>query len=250
MSEFSVNFSKGKFQLLIKNFLFAGFLNLLILFLIPSPCLGQHFVERRYVKGLNHAINGNFREAKKEFKEGLNLAPNFEQFKQGLKIIDDVLQQRIKTQTAIHLFKSANYANFGFLDKSIAEDEKAIKLNPNYAIAYNSLATGYIQKLQHDKAVHYLNKAIELDSASCETYVLRGHTFLLMKQYEKAIKDFNQAIEISPGEAGIYYNRALANFFKGDYRKASKDAKYAKGLGYPVPWEFLEKIRQSLNRQL
>ena len=212
--------------------------------------MAEYFVESFYDKGLKYAIQGNFREAKKQFSDGLTIDPLFSQLKQGLRIVEDVLEQRIKPQTAIHLFKSANYANQGLLDESIAEDEKAITYNPSYAVIYNSLGTSYIEKSQYDKAVLYLDRAIELEPVYYESYVMRGLSFSSQKLYGRAIQDFNKAINICPADGGIYFNRALAYYFKREYRKAARDANQAESLGYPVPRKFSEKIRHALNNNL
>ena len=167
-----------------------------------------------------------------------------------MRIVEDVISLKIKAETAVHLFKSADFANQGLLDESIAEDETAIQLNPEYAAGYNSLGVSYIEKTMFEKAVSYLNKAIDIDPLLYESYVMRGLALVYQKKYPEAISDYSKAIDMNPKDAGIYYNRALACFLKGDSRNAAKDANHAKSLGFPVPQEFMDNIRQKLNSQL
>ncbi|MFO7963785.1 MAG: tetratricopeptide repeat protein [Desulfobacterales bacterium] len=230
--------------------IFFILLPVMTLFLNPNFCHPQHFVEQFYDTGLKFAIQGKFREAKKQFLDGLNLEPDSPQLKQGLKIVEDVLLEKINPQTAIHLFRSADYANQGMIDESMAEDEKAVLLDPTYAIGFNSLGTSCIQKSLFDKAVDYFSTAIELDPNYCESYVMRGLAFIYKKEYKNALSDFNRAIEINPRDGGILYNRAIANYLDGNIGEAAKDVESAVSLGYSVPSDFRNKIRQSLNQLL
>jgi tetratricopeptide (TPR) repeat protein len=225
-------------------------LDLLILLFMANPIPVYAFVEDAYDRGMKYALQGQFREAKSEFKKGLELDPDYQPLKQSLKIAEDVISQKIKKETAVHLFRSADYANRGFLDESIAEDEKAIAIDPGYVIAYNSLGASYIEKSQMDKAVSCLDKAIELDSTFYESYVLRGLARAYQKQYDSAVSDYNKAIAINPKDPGVFYNRALVYFLMGNYRGAAKDARQAKALGFEVPEKFIEDIRRSLANQL
>jgi tetratricopeptide (TPR) repeat protein len=221
-----------------------------LLFQVPELCLGQDFAEEAYEKGLKWAMQGKFRDAKKEFLQGLDIEPNYAPFSQGLKIVEDVLSSKIKAETAVHLFRSADCANQGLLDESIAEDEIAVRLDPDYAPGYSSLGASYIEKSMFDKAISFLDKAIEIDPLHYESYVMRGLALAYQKKYIEAISDYSKAIDINPKDAGIYYNRALACFQRGDCLNAAKDANHAKSMGFPVPQEFIDSIRQKLNSQL
>ena len=234
----------------MKKILFFSVILIASLFFPPNPCQTVSPIEDSYDKGMEYGIKGRFNEAKIEFVKGLNIDPNYGPIKQGVKIIEDLFNKKIKIATAIHLFKSADYANKGRLDESIAEDEIAIALNPKYTTAYNNLGISYLQKSQYEKAVFYLDKAIGLDPNCYEAFVLRGLADSRQKKFNWAISDFSKAIKLNPKESGIYYNRALAYFFKRDYRNAIKDATKAKEMGYKIPPTFIDSLRNELKRQI
>lgn len=100
---------------------------------------------------------------------------------------------------------------------------KAIKLNPNYAEAYNNL--GSVKSLLGDNngAMEDFTKAIELDPALSTAYYNRGVVKYELKDYTDAITDFTKAIELNPKSDKAYYNRGLANSDFGNIQGALDD---------------------------
>jgi len=92
--------------------------------------------------------------------------------------------------------------------------EKAIGLDPNYALAYVDLANGYkelskLNFLSHDegypKAKEALRKALELDDELGEAYAQLGATkFLSEWEMSDPDEDFKKAVELSPGSSDVY----------------------------------------------
>jgi tetratricopeptide (TPR) repeat protein len=124
----------------------------------------------------------------------------------------------------------------GFHDEAIADYDKAIEIDPGYAMAYSNRGTARESKGDRHGAFADYNKAIEVDPRNAYAYNIRG----LAREgrslggtgagrggvgdYDGAIADYTKAIEIYPGYAEAYYNRALARDAKGDYDGAIADA--------------------------
>jgi len=115
-----------------------------------------------YDKGIEYGSQGRFEEVEEEFKKALKIDQFYVPAEAGLKIIEDVLEKRVKNEFAIHLFKGAAYDSKGMFDEAIAECKKAIAINPNYAKAHNNLAVVYYEQGQYDLAIKHCDKAIEL----------------------------------------------------------------------------------------
>ena len=64
----------------------------------------QHFI-----KGVDYAAQGKFKTAKDEFDKALKADPFLRAAKIVLKAIEDVNDRKIKSKTAIHLFKGVAY---------------------------------------------------------------------------------------------------------------------------------------------
>jgi tetratricopeptide (TPR) repeat protein len=210
------------------------FLSILIglFFLISGIACTQRPAKESYSKGVEHAIQGKFRKAKEEFEEALKIDPFYNPAKHSLEIIKDVIEQKIKTETAIHLFKGVSSANKGENDLAIAYYNMAIVNNPKYAEAYINRGIAYHHKGQNDLAILDYNKAIEINPNYAEAYYNRGVVYDNKGQYDLAIRDYNKAIEINQKDAEAYINRGFVYLLEsGDTVKGCADLKKACELG-------------------
>lgn len=99
--------------------------------------------------------------------------------------------------------------------------------------------------LQNDKAMADFNKAIELNPNYAEALYNRGLIYYFQKDYEKAIGDYSAAITANPNLKEAWHNRAGTYFTMGKYEEALNDAKEAQRLGYNVDPKFFEAIKNA-----
>jgi len=182
---------------------------LIVSFLSAGICYGQSVAMQSLSKGVDFAAQGKFKEAKEEFEKALKADPFYESAKESLRIIEDVADKKIECKTAIHLFKGAAYVIKWQTGEAIAEYNKAIELNPRFAMAYRARGKAYSKKRQHDKA----------------------------------ISDYNKAKDIDPRFAMAYYNRGIAYEANGNMKQACSDWKTACELGDCSNWGIINKIR-------
>ena len=114
-------------------------------------------------------------------------------------------------------YKKNNY------DRAIEEFNKAIDLNPNYARPYHGRGVVYQRRNDHDRAIEDFDKAIDLMPDYTEAYLSRGVTYAQIDDYEHAIKDYNKAIELNPDLDEVYNNRGVVYYKRGDYHRAIVD---------------------------
>jgi len=200
-----------------------GLLALIISFLTINLCYGQNSAEQTWTKGVEYAAQGKFKEAKGEFEKALEVDPYYDPAKRALKVIEDVIDQKIKSKTAIHLFKGQSYREKAQWDEAIAEYNIALEINPKFAMAYNNRGIAYRWKGQYDQAISDHNKAIEINPRYIGAYISRGITYGAKGQLDRAISDFSKAIEINPRDAVAYTYRGYAYGEKGQYNKAISD---------------------------
>ena len=255
----------------------------MVLFLGVGLCYAQNPAKQISDRGLEYAAEGKFTEARDEFEKALKIDAFYEPARRSLKIIEDVIDQKIKAETAFHLFRGAVYHNRGQLIKAIAEYNKAIEINPKYApvfnnrgfahigkgeydqaisdfnkaieinpkfaMAYNNRGYAYGVKGEYDQAISDSNKAIELNPKLAMAYNNRGLAYLNKDQHDQAISDCNKALEVNPRDAMAYNIRAVAYFFKREFDKSWDDVYKAQNLGYPVRPEFLKALREASGRE-
>jgi len=121
--------------------------------------------------------------------------------------------------------------------------ERAVKANPEYALAYAGLGEAYYRKYRLtstdkpwlDMAKENSERALKLDESLPAAYVTRGLIYNVTSEYERAILDFQQAIQLDPNIAGGYLGLAKAYEKQEQMQKAEE--KYAEALRrHPEYW--------------
>ena len=119
--------------------------------------------------------------------------------------------QPLSYKTSEQWFQDANsHFQKGEYELAIANYNKAIELNSNFADAYNNRGLAKAGRGEHRKAIKDYDEAISFNSRHASAFNSRGVSKACLKQYDEAIKDFNAAIKIDPMYMGAYYNRGLA----------------------------------------
>jgi tetratricopeptide (TPR) repeat protein len=80
-----------------------------------------------------------------------------------------------------------------------------------------------LTKGEHDKAIADFNEAIRLDRDYAYAYDRRGIVWQDMGEYDEAIIDYSEALRIYPRYPPAYCGRGHAWAKKGDYDKAASD---------------------------
>jgi len=83
----------------------------------------------------------------------------------------------------------------------------------------------------NDKAIAAYNEAIRLDPDYAEAYDSRGSVHYFMGDHDKALADYNEAIRLDPNYRNSYCCRAYIHGDNGDYDKAAADLTVAVRLG-------------------
>ena len=131
------------------------------------------------------------------------------------KSILTVLEEEVNTAPSPekYLNLSLQYFNEGNFDDCIRVAGKAVKLNPEYADAYNNIGIGHYYLLNYDKAIEAYQKALELNPS-----------FQLAKNNLKNAKDKKMEMarvisNLSDKEISSYYiNLSLEFYNKEKYR--------------------------------
>jgi tetratricopeptide (TPR) repeat protein len=201
---------------------------LLLFFVMAGSGLSEGTAEESYGKGELYTVQGKFLKAKKEFEKTLGIKPDHVLAKESLATIDAVIEQKIKWDTALFLFKGYAYINKELFDDGIAEFSKAITGEPDYFVAYIHRGSAYLNKGEHDQAITDFNNALKINPHLATGYSKRGVAYYKKGNFDLALSDYNKSIEIDPDDAFAYTNRGFLYMIKLDKKgKACSDWKRA-----------------------
>tara|TARA_Y100000590_G_C15709601_1_gene1009841 strand:+ start:665 stop:2533 length:1869 start_codon:yes stop_codon:yes gene_type:complete len=87
---------------------------------------------------------------------------------------------------------------------------KAIKINPNFAEAYNEQGNAYNALKQLSLALKSYDKAININANYADAYYNKGVVLQDLKKLEDSISSYDKAIKINPNHSFAYNNKGFA----------------------------------------
>ncbi|MCX5816257.1 MAG: tetratricopeptide repeat protein [Proteobacteria bacterium] len=146
-------------------------------------------------------------------KSSDDLKRQFQEASQGLTAVDWFYK-------ASALWQDEKFSN---PKKAIEYLNNAIRLKPDFAVAYNNRGVAYSALGQHQHAIEDCNEAVRLEPDDAKAYYNRGLAYLSLGQYQQSITDFNESIRLKPDVAIAYSNRGSAYGKLGQHQRAIQD---------------------------
>jgi tetratricopeptide (TPR) repeat protein len=119
-------------------------------------------------------------------------------------------------------------AGRGQVDSAITHYQKALEIKPDYAHAYYNLAVVLADRGQVDSAITHYQKALEIKPDFAEAHNNLGNALAGRGRVDSAIAHYQKALEIKPDDAEAHNN--LGNALAGRGRVDSAIAHYQKAL--------------------
>ncbi|HEV2175863.1 MAG TPA: tetratricopeptide repeat protein [Terriglobia bacterium] len=107
--------------------------------------------------------------------------------------------------------------------------QRALALDPNYAVAHQGYAFFLAAMRRPDEAVREINRALELDPLSLAVNYNAGWVYLVAGRDEEALEQLKRALDIDPRNAVVHGNLGLAyerigryDLAIGEFRRAQQ----------------------------
>jgi tetratricopeptide (TPR) repeat protein len=111
----------------------------------------------------------------------------------------------------------------GDLDRAMADYNQAIRLDPQYSLAWRNRAKNFLNKGDYERAIADSTQAIRLKPGYADALLDRGSAYFFDRDYDRAFTDFDQAVRINPQSADAVHDRGLAREKRGDLAGALSD---------------------------
>jgi tetratricopeptide (TPR) repeat protein len=118
-------------------------------------------------------------------------------YQSELAIWSDAAAKRPDNAVA-HSSLGAALKNAGRRSEAMAEDRRALTLNPNYAPALANLALSYAESGELETAFTYASRAVAADPRNPQAHLNLGVTLDLLHRTDEAVPHYAEAVRLSP----------------------------------------------------
>jgi len=115
------------------------------------------------------------------------------------------------------------YASVGEFDLAIADYDRALRLNPTMATAFDNRGRAYSEKNQFERAVADYDEAIRLNPNSAIALHNRCWAQVALGHIRDALSDCDESLRIRPQDAGTLSTRGFVYLRDGAFDKAILD---------------------------
>lgn len=191
---------------------------------------------------------GDWENAVKDFTIAIYLNSGYQSVPENSKSADDEDCANIATSDDFNAFAFNNrgiaHYRHGDLEKSIADFERALRINPRLADAYNNRGNVWHAKGVLEKALPDFDQAIKLNPRHSRAFNNRANLRLSIGDLKGAINDYNRSIELDSTNATAFANRGLTYLRLGQNKEARLDFDAATKLDPTLKKKLEELIHQ------
>jgi tetratricopeptide (TPR) repeat protein len=155
-----------------------------------------------YALGLAYRKLGQATESQQQFSL-------YEQNRMAVPPLDDPLRSdinKLKLGSSVHIRRGADLEQAGKIREAIAEQEEAVRQNPQAVQAHINLISLYGRLSQYDEAATHYQAAIDLNPNQADIHYNYGVLLLKQGRLQDAQKAFQQALQINPYYAEAHIN--------------------------------------------
>jgi tetratricopeptide (TPR) repeat protein len=131
--------------------------------------------------------------------------------------------------------------SLGKYDEAIKAYDEAIRLDPDYAMAWNNKGIAFYSQGRYNSAIKAYDECIRLDPSYITAWNNKGWTLYKQGKYGDAVNCLDKATELDPNYALAWNNKGNVFFDQGKYEKAIKAFDTAIKLNPEFAWSWNNK---------
>ena len=161
-------------------------------------------------------------------------------FKSAIAMLDEFIRLYPEDSIA-YLERGISYRNLNHLNRAIADYDEAIRISPNFALAFNNRCWARaVSNSELDKARADCDAALKLEGNDPNTLDSRGLVGLKQGKYAEAWADYDAALRVVPSAAGYRYGRGIAALRLGRIEEGNADLQEALRIDVNIGKVFLD----------
>ena len=143
-----------------------------------------------------------------KFKDAVDFF-NDNEIEKAQSVCTEIIRKQPDHFDCLRLLNMIYYINKDFT-KALKFINKAIKINPNYAEAYNEKGNALSELKQLNAAIENYDRAIEINPNYDNAFYNRGFVLQELLKLDDAVKSYDTVIKINPNYVQAYSNRGTA----------------------------------------
>jgi tetratricopeptide (TPR) repeat protein len=171
-------------------------------------------LNRSFLRRLNLGLNYLFKRSGYHYLQG--------DYERAIQYYTQDIER--EPQNANHyLARAACYLNILQKERAVSDAERALKLNPNSALALQLRGEIFAMDKDFDAALDLFARAQAINPHWAVPYFDRGSVLLDKKEFQSALAELDKAISLLPQFPLFFVMRSLTHFILGDIESSRKD---------------------------
>ena len=160
-------------------------------------------------------------------------------FETGFVVVDPI-GRRSNTRLAFkHHAEGVEAFNQNRIIDAITLQNKAVRTDPTWPVAYNSLGQALLGEGEGELAAAAFRTALALDEQYTEARFNLSFTVAGLGNQEDAIELMNGVVQAQPDNAEAHERLAIWHYYLGEYEPAWSHVHLAQKLGHTMPPQFM-----------
>ena len=169
--------------------------------------------------------------------EGLN-------FETGFVMVDQIGRQpNTRLASKLHAEGVQAYNQNRIID-AITLQNKAVRTDPNLAVAYNGLGRALLGEGEGELAAAAYRTALALDERYTEARFNLSYALAGLGSQDEAIELMNGVVQAQPNNIEAHERLAIWNYYVGEFKTAWSHVHHAQNLGHAMPPQFMVLLQQ------
>ncbi len=169
--------------------------------------------------------------------EGLN-------FETGLVVVDPIGRRPNTRLASKHHDQGVEAYNQNRIIDAITLENKAVRTDPNWPLAYNGLGRALLGEGEGELAAAAFRTALLLDEQYTEARFNLSYAVAGLGNQEEAIELMNGVVRAQPDNVEAHERLAIWNYYIGEYETAWSHVHRAQNLGHAMPPQFIVLLQK------
>ena len=165
-------------------------------------------------------------------------------FETGFVVVDAIGRQpNTRLASKLHTEGVEAYNQNRIID-AITLQNKAVRTDPNLAVAYNGLGRALLGEGEGELAAAAYRTALALDEQYTEARFNLSYALAGLGNQAEAIELMNGVVQAQPNNIEAHERLAIWNYYVGEFKAAWSHVHHAQNLGHAMPPQFMVLLQQ------